>query len=209
MTAPRIVIFAKAPIPGRVKTRLIPALGAEGAARLAASMLERTLAAAAGSSLSLELCCDPAPDHPDWSGLAAGVERSWQGEGDLGARLARAAERVTGEGAPVLLIGSDCPRLDADLLRAAAFSLADRDAVIHPAADGGYALLGLSRFHPSLFTDMAWSTAAVAEETVRRIGALGWSLRVGETLHDVDEPRDLAHLDEAMAAEVCRSAKPR
>lgn len=184
----RVVIFAKAPVPGRVKTRLVPALGAEGAAALAAEMLERTIAEALASVCDVELCGDPDPAGW-WHGPA--VTFSAQGEGDLGERLARAAKRALRRG-PVLLIGSDCPALDRQRLREAAVALASDDAVIHPAEDGGYALLGLRAFDASIFEGMEWSTPSVAAETRARIAALGWSLREGETLRDVDEPADLA-----------------
>ena len=181
----RIVIFAKAPLPGRVKTRLIPALGPEGAARLAAGMLARTIEEALATGLDVELCGDPDP-----AGWYQGppVAVSTQGQGDLGARLARAASRAQ----PLLLIGADCPALDRGRLRTAAAALETHDAVIHPAEDGGYVLLGLRRFHAALFEGIAWSTPAVAAQTVARIEALGWTLDLRETLADVDEPDDLA-----------------
>ena len=182
----RIVVFAKEPVPGRVKTRLIPALGAEGAARLAAQMLERTVEEAQATGLGVELCGEP--DAAAW--FEGGVAKSAQGEGDLGQRLARAARRVLDE-EPLLLIGADCPALGRRRLRAAADSLAVHDAVIHPAEDGGYVLLGLTRFDPSLFESIAWSTAAVGADTMARIEALGWTLDRRETLADVDEPADL------------------
>jgi rSAM/selenodomain-associated transferase 1 len=181
----RIVIFAKAPVAGRVKTRLIPALGVEGAAELAARMLERTIGEALATGLEVELCGEP--DPAGWYDGPA-VSLAAQGGGGLGERLARAAERVAG---PVLLIGADCPELDRDRLGKAAEALEDHDCVIHPAQDGGYVLLGLRRPHSSLFEGIEWSTGSVARETIARIEALGWSLLVGETLRDVDEPADL------------------
>jgi hypothetical protein len=183
----RIVVFAKQPVPGGVKTRLIPALGAEGAARLAGQMLDHAVSEALATGFAVELCGEP--DAASWfDGPAA---KTAQGEGDLGRRLARAAERVLAE-EPVLLLGADCPALDRRRLRAAAEALAGHDAVIHPAEDGGYVLLGLARFDPSLFEGIAWSTASVAAATIARIETLGWSLDVRETLADVDEPGDLA-----------------
>jgi rSAM/selenodomain-associated transferase 1 len=182
----RIVIFAKQPVPGRVKTRLIPALGAQGAARLASEMLETTVEEALATGLGVELCGEP--DAASW--FKGDVMKTAQGEGDLGQRLTRAARRVLDE-EPLLLIGADCPALDCRRLRAAADSLASRDAVIHPAEDGGYVLLGLVRFDASLFEGMAWSTATVGADTIARIEARGWSLDVRETLADVDVPADL------------------
>lgn len=197
MSATRIVVFAKAPQPGRVKTRLIPALGAEGAAALAAHMLAHTLGVAIEAGLGgVELCASPAPDDPAWQGIAlpAAVCGSAQGEGDLGARMAGAARRVLAAGDRVLLIGTDCPALDAGCLRAAADVLDAAEAVIVPSFDGGYVLLGLRRFDPTLFADIAWSTSSVAAMTLARLRALGWTHCVLPALHDIDVPDDLVHL---------------
>ena len=106
-----------------------------------------------------------------------------------GAGLAKAFPLLAEE--PVLLIGTDCPALHRERLAASTESLAAHDAVIHPAEDGGYVLLGLRRFEPSLFAGIAWSAPSVCDETLRRIAALGWSVDVRETLADVDEPADL------------------
>ena len=111
---PRLVIFAKAPQPGAVKTRLIPALGAEGAAALARSMLAHTLQEALAAGVGpVELCMNPAPGDIAWQGvdLPDAVIRMAQGEGDLGERMARAVHRVTTQQRPVLLMGADCPGL--------------------------------------------------------------------------------------------------
>lgn len=199
MSRTRIVIFAKAPVPGRAKTRLIPALGEIGAARLAQRMLLRTVDEAVAAGLAIpELCATPHPHDPDWAPFlpAARIRCTDQGEGDLGERLARAARRVLLLGERLLLIGTDCPALDRHKLRAAAAALADHDAVIHPAADGGYVLLGLRRFDPSLFEGIAWSGPTVGADTIGRIGALGWTLWTGETLSDIDEPADLAFAED-------------
>lgn len=197
MSATRIVVFAKAPRPGEVKTRLIPALGARGAAALAANMLAHTLAMAAGAGLGeVELCASPPPDDAAWQGVAlpTAVRRTAQGEGDLGARMAGAARRVLAAGERVLLIGTDCPGLDADVLGAAARALDEAEAVLVPSCDGGYVLLGLRRFDPTLFADIAWSTPSVAEVTRARLSALGWPCRTLPALRDIDLPEDLAHL---------------
>lgn len=183
----RIVIFAKAPVPGQVKTRLIPALGPDGAAALAGRMLADTCReAVAARTGAVELCLSGSLES-----IPQGVELSRQGGGDLGKRLARAAERVIGGGEPVIFIGTDCPGLDASRLKQASAELERNDAVIHPTFDGGYALLGLRRYDPSILNGIEWSTSTVAADTVARISALGWSLHVGETLLDIDEPEDL------------------
>jgi uncharacterized protein len=201
---PRLVIFAKAPQAGLAKTRLIPALGAEGAAALARRMLEQTmhqaLAACAGR---VELCMSPAPADPAWQGMALpeAVARTAQGEGDLGQRMARAVQRVTTEQhQPLLLMGADCPGLSAAHLSEAAEQLAQHDAVLLPVADGGYVLIGLKAPCPELFTRMPWSTSAVAAETLRRMAALGLRVWQGPQLQDIDEAADLAHLPAGFAS---------
>jgi hypothetical protein len=196
---PRLVVFAKAPLAGLAKTRLIPALGAEGAARLARCMLDHALAQAMQAQVGpVELCMSPGPEDAAWQGaeLPEGVLCTEQGEGDLGERMARAVHRVTTkpQGRPILLMGTDCPGLTAEIIRDAAAQLEQHDAVLVPVADGGYVLLGLRADCPEIFRDMAWSTPVVAAETLRRLAALGLSVWLGPTLHDIDEPADRIHL---------------
>lgn len=193
----RTVVVAKAPLPGFAKTRLIPALGAQGAARLAQRMLHHTLHTAQAAQLGpVELCAAPGPADPAWQGLDLPTDIDWsaQGEGDLGARMARAVQRTLARGQAVLLIGTDCPAIDAHLLHAAACALTDHNASIVPTADGGYALLGLRRFDTQLFDAIPWSTNAVAALTLQRIRELNWQVKVHPTLHDIDEPADLQWL---------------
>lgn len=193
----RIIIFAKAPLPGFAKTRLIPALGAQGAADLAKRMLAHTLREALAAKIgTVEICVTPAVVDQAWRSfyIPDAVQWSDQGEGDLGARLARASRRIIEMGESVLLIGTDCPQLDAAHLRRAASSLLHNDATLFPTVDGGFALLGLNRFHPFLFKDIEWSTDAVAFGTLCRLGQLGWTVRSNPMLHDIDEPADLKWL---------------
>src|SRR3989338_3799622 len=175
----RIIVFAKAPQAGFAKTRLIPVLGPAGAARLALRMLLRTLDSAVSAAIGpVELCATPEIVSTAWLGvdIAQEIEISAQGGGDLGARLARATQRALEYDEAVLLIGTDCVEMSAQLLREAAVALKHKDAVIYPAADGGYALLGLTEFHSSLFSNIAFITDSVAAETVARIRQFGWSL---------------------------------
>lgn len=197
MRRARIVIIAKAPIGGFAKTRLIPALGRDGTARLARRMLEHAAHTALHADVGpVELCVTPSPADPVWTTLGLPERLAWsaQGDGDLGMRMARAASRATDGGKEVILIGTDCPGLTAQHLRDAAAALAHHDAAIVPTVDGGYALLALRRFHPSLFEHMPWSTDGVAFETLCRIGRLGWHASTARPLHDIDEPADLAWL---------------
>lgn len=196
--SPRLVIFAKAPQAGNVKTRLIPALGAQGASALAQRMLAHGLQQALQSNAGpVELCMSPPPGDGAWDNVAipAAVLRSAQGEGDLGERMARAVRRVTVESAqPVLLMGSDCPALTAAVIQEAAHQFQTHDALLVPVADGGYVLIGLKSPCPTLFDHMPWSTASVAAETLARMAALSFKVWRGPLLHDIDEPADLAHL---------------
>jgi rSAM/selenodomain-associated transferase 1 len=169
-------------------------------------MLKSTVGEALATGLAVELCGEP--DAAEWHEERAGLQLTPQGEGELGERLAGAAERVLGE-EPVLLVGADCPELDRCRLHRAAEALDDHDAVIHPALDGGYALLGLRRFDRSVFEGIGWSTRIVAAQTMARIEALGWSLHVGETLRDVDEPEDLTQLRHAELVSASRVDAPR
>lgn len=208
MRATRIIVFARAPIAGEVKTRLIPALGAAGAARLANIMLAQTLRAAIDSAVGpVELCLSgggpawqPAPGT-----VPEGVCLTAQGEGDLGLRMGRAAARALGQGERALLIGTDCPGLGPDVLRHAARALERDDAVLLPVLDGGYTLLGLNRYHASLFRDIPWSTPVVAAMSLARLQALGWSVAQLPRSVDIDRPEDLVHLPAAWGFSACAS----
>lgn len=190
----RIVIFAKAPVAYQAKTRLIPALGADGAAQLAKKLLSHTLQQAIAANIgAVELCVSPSIGHPVWQTLdrPAKIHYSEQGEGDLGERMARAASRVCNQGEAIILIGTDCPALNSSVLQEAAAALQQHHACMVPVSDGGYALLGLNQFHASLFQQIPWSTSAVAPLTQQRIAAQNWRLQTLSTLHDIDEPQDL------------------
>lgn len=200
MNPVRIVIIAKAPIAGFAKTRLIPALGAQRAAELARQMLRHTVTIALAAQLDgVELCVTPDAADPSWANLDLPQALQWsaQGEGDLGMRMARAARRCVDRSKSVLLIGTDCPDLTADVLKSAATALNDHDAAMIPTYDGGYALLGLTRFDASLFSNIPWSTNRVAAMTLDRMRQLGWRAQVLATRHDIDEPDDLQWLPQS------------
>ena len=190
-----IAILAKAPIPGFAKTRLIPALGEAGAAALQARLTERAVAAATAAGTGpVTLWAAPDARHPAFVELAArfGASLAGQAEGDLGARMLAALAAVNG---PALVIGTDCPVLTAEHLRAAADVLRKgTDVAVIPAEDGGYALIGMRAPYPELFADMGWSSAGVMDETRRRLAQLGLTWREPATLWDVDVPEDLARL---------------
>jgi len=189
--------MAKAPLAGFAKTRLIPALGAAGAAALANRLLQHALGAALQARLGpVDLCCAPDRHHPllQQHATQPGLALSDQGDGDLGERMSRAFDRWWPLAHRVLMTGTDAPALDAQVLQRAAKALDAADAVFVPAADGGYALVGLRRPAPSLFTGVAWSTASVMATTRRHLAAAGLRHAELDTLPDIDEAADLVHL---------------
>lgn len=191
-----IAIFAKAPIPGYAKTRLVPALGEEAAAALQGRFTERTLATASACGLGpVSLWCAPDISHPFFQACREtyGVNLHDQVGGDLGARMLRAFEAA--DPRPLILIGTDCPTLAAGHLRVCAERLvAGEDAVFLPAEDGGYVLVGLRRARPQLFSGIPWGTSGVMARTRDRLRAAGLRWSEPATLWDVDDARDLARL---------------
>lgn len=194
----RLLIFAKAPEPGGVKTRLARVLGAVGAASLSRGLLIDTLERFAGASLApIELWCWPNRAHPLFRALEQrfGVSRHTQVGTDLGERMGLAARSALARGASgVLLLGTDCPALEPSHLHAALGALATHDAVLGPVEDGGYALLGLKRDEPLLFEAIPWGGAGVAALTRLRLQRLGWSWWELPLLWDLDRPEDLARI---------------
>jgi uncharacterized protein len=192
-----VAVLAKAPLPGFAKTRLIPALGADGAASLQARLVERAVATACAAVIGpVTLWATPDESHPLFQAIGAhlGVALARQGDGDLGARMLAA---IAAANAPALVIGTDCPALTLDHLRAAADVLrGGGDAVVIPTEDGGYALIGMRAPAHALFSDMHWNAPGVMDETRRRLRALGLTWQEPVTLWDVDLPEDLERLRE-------------
>lgn len=191
---PAIAILAKAPVSGYAKTRLIPALGADGAAALQARMIERTVKAATSVGLGpTALWAAPDESHPLFRSMNArfGIALHRQPDGDLGARLHAA---IAHSRRPTLAIGTDCPALDADHLHRASATLRNYDAVVIPAEDGGYVLIGMREPQPSLFEGMQWSTDRVMDETRQRLRDLNLRWRELPTLWDVDRPEDVERM---------------
>ena len=192
-----IAIFAKAPVPGYAKTRLIPALGAEGAAALQATMIRRAVETACAAGLArVTLWCSPDPSHQVFAELAHqhGVELRQQFPGGLGARML-AAFRAQPAQRPLLLFGTDGPALQPDHLLTCAQSLyRSDDATFLPTEDGGYLLVGLRRAAPTIFAGIAWSTPAVMAQTRRRLATAGLRWSEPAMLWDVDTPDDLKRL---------------
>lgn len=196
-----ILVFAKAPIAGAAKTRLIPLLGAEAAAALQSRLLRHALATAssAGPAL-LELWCSPDTSHPALidAAQACGATLHPQQGDDLGARMCNAFSSAMRRAARVICIGTDCPALRIEHLHDAAAALrAGNDAVFVPAEDGGYTLIGLNRDEPRLFDGIAWSTEHVMQQTRERAQACALRWHELETLWDVDRPEDWHRLQQS------------
>ena len=189
-----LIVFARAPEPGRVKTRLAPLLGERGAATLHARLVERTLRTArAAGFVPVLLYCLPGTQGEFFERMKQryGVRLRAQGRGDLGERMHRALRRHPG----AVLIGSDCPALQPADLRAAAHALqSGADAVFAPAEDGGYALVGLRRAARAVFDRVEWGGAKVMAQTRRNLRRLRWHWRELRTVWDVDRPEDVLRL---------------
>lgn len=191
----RLIIFTRYPRPGLTKTRLIPVLGPEGAARLQAEMTGRVVLQARrlAPEIDLEIRHDGGSTEAMGRWLGTDLIYRPQGEGDVGRRMARALGAALDEGAPaVVLIGTDCPGVTPVLLDAAFDALQNHDLVLGPAADGGYFLVGLTRQAPALFEDMTWGHDRVLRKTMARADRLGLRKTLMDTLVDVDRPEDLA-----------------
>lgn len=191
-----IAIFARAPVPGAAKTRLIPRIGPDGAAALHASLVRKAVHTARASAVGpVTLWCAPDTTHPFFEDVARqfGVALRPQADGDLGDRML-AAFRAH-EPAPLLLIGTDCPAMTPEHLKRAAGDLKDgADAVFLPAEDGGYALVGLRRPIVEIFRAMPWGGDAVMARTRERLARVGAAWTEPATVWDVDRPEDLDRL---------------
>jgi uncharacterized protein len=204
--AVRIAVFAKAPIAGEVKTRLAALLGADGAAGLQAGLVRHALSTAMQARVgALELWCAPDASHPFFERCARefGASLKRQEGADLGERMRRAFDASFAAGAALIIIGADCPALRSTDLEEAAAQLRAHDAVIAPAEDGGYVLVGLARAAPMLFDGIAWGTSAVMGETRSKLAQAGVRWKELATFWDVDRPEDYARLQrEGLLAEV-------
>jgi uncharacterized protein len=193
-----LLIMAKAPVAGAVKTRLVPSLGKEGAARLHQRLVERTLQTALKCGLKpIELCCAPSCEHPFFQSCARrfGVALAEQGKGDLGERMYRTLLRAIERHGAAVLIGTDCPSLTANHVQAAARALClGHDAVFSPAEDGGYVLIGVRRVSRRLFDAIAWGTGTVMATTRERLQELRLRWTELPTRWDVDRPEDYERL---------------
>jgi len=194
----RILVFAKEPDPGRVMTRLIPLLGAQAAARLHARFVHNTLNTTCGAGLApVELWCSPSIETAFFQDCMQrfDITLQLQATGDLGLRMHHATSDALGRGTSAVLVGTDCPGLCAADLDAALDALArGAGAVLGPARDGGYYLVGLSQPLPHLFDGLAWGTASIFADTVTRLEDRGIDYQCLAERDDVDTPEDYQRL---------------
>ncbi len=193
---PILIIFGRYPEAGRSKTRLIPALGASGAARLHEDMTRHTLRTAAGLARDY-----PVRVEVHFTGGDEGLMRQVfggdfpyrpQAAGDLGQKMQAALEGALSRGAKrAVVIGTDCPDLTTLILRQAFEALETRELVLGPAHDGGYFLIGCRRVWPELFADIPWGTDEVWARTLAAARGAGLTPHILEPLPDVDRPEDL------------------
>jgi rSAM/selenodomain-associated transferase 1 len=190
-----LLVFGREPCEGSVKTRLIPAIGAAAATRVYRALLQQALVAGATATAdtrTLYLDRKISTSTVASDAIRLGFSIGYQAFGDLGARMAAAMERHHQTAQSVVLIGSDCPAYSDQYIDAAFDALQHADAVIGPASDGGYVLIGLGRFEPELFRAIRWGSHEVLAQTRERLRQLNWVWQELETLDDLDRPQDLA-----------------
>jgi rSAM/selenodomain-associated transferase 1 len=189
-----VLVFARDPDAGPVKTRLAATIG-DAAARTAYRRLAETVwRGLEHPRLERRLWVAPAASVASMAAWLCGADAVLgQPEADLGARLDAAFAEAFAHGAPwAAAVGTDAPTLDATMVLRAGAALDEHDAAIVPALDGGYALLALARPAPELFGAMPWSTPRLLEATLARVAELGWSAAVLTAVRDVDDAADLA-----------------
>lgn len=197
-----VIVFARAPAAGQVKTRLAAVLGDTAALEIYRDLGARALGAARGvADCAITVAFTPAGSARalrDWLG---DVTLEAQPDGDLGERLhAAITARFTAGARKVVVIGTDCPALDARGITAAFDSLGEADVVFGPASDGGYYLVGLTRPCAGLFQDVPWSAADTLARSLARAAALGLRAALLPPLDDVDTAADLRRWRESSGA---------
>lgn len=194
MTKSALLVFTRAPVPGQTKTRLIPLLGAQGAAEFHQSVLQSTLAEVNTSDFgTVEIWCTTEKDHPflKQCGLDYSCAIKIQQGNDLGERMHHATETALAGNAFVVIIGSDCPAITTEILNQSYQHLSNgKDAVLGPAKDGGYYLIGLKKPNSLIFQDITWGEANVAERTRQNFASLKLDYVELEELDDIDTPED-------------------
>jgi len=186
-----VIVFARSPLAGQVKTRLVPRLGAERAARLHLQLISTAVRTAQHAR------CGPVELHATQfhSSLVMGVPVRLQHGRDLGERMHHALRGALRRHRRAILVGSDCPSLTpTDLRRAARWLQGGADVVLAPAEDGGYALIGARRIAPQVFAGVPWGSAEVLAQTEANLRRARLDFRLLRTVWDVDRPADLERL---------------
>jgi len=206
----RLLVLSKAPDPGLVKTRLIPVIGATGAAELYEDLLCSSLETAVNAGLCpVELWCSPGMTHPFFQQCRQrfGVELHEQTRGDLGHRMSHALESASRFSQSLVLIGADCPALSVgDLEEAFALLGQGTDVVLGPAEDGGYYLIGMRGLYPFVFHDVPWSTSTVLELTKTRLSSQQVKWQCLALHRDLDTPDDYRAWQESSVKTQARQA---
>lgn len=186
-----LIVFTRNPVPGRVKTRLAAETGPETALKVYQVLREYT--AAVTQTCSADRAAFYSDEIPDADCFLEGETLAFLQEGnDLGERMLHAFERGFAEGfTHIALIGTDCPDLQREVLEQAFASLEKGDAVIGPAKDGGFYLIGLNKSRPELFLGRSWSHGKVLQETIDRLNEHGASFELLPQLQDIDTLEDL------------------
>ena len=192
MNEPWILLFAKAPISGMVKTRLAAGVGPDRALEIYRALAERQMDSLRRSGLPIFVWTTPPGSEADVASWLLGAkEVRLQPDGDLGARMSHACEHAFANGAPgAILVGTDCPDLDASCIAALAEIVKQGRFALQPALDGGYVAFGLPQRFPQAFETMAWSTDTVLTETVSRLRGQGIEPDLFDTLSDIDTVDD-------------------
>ncbi|MBD2613389.1 MAG: glycosyltransferase [Nostoc sp. GBBB01] len=202
----RLIIFTRYPEPGKTKTRLIPVLGSVGAANLQRQMTEHTILQVKqlqkAIDISVEIWFSDGDLQLMQKWLGSDLVYQPQGEGDLGLRMARSLLQAFQSGAEkAIIIGTDCPGLNAEILATAFDKLRTFDLVLGPALDGGYYLIGLRQLIPELFANIEWGTANVFQKTVEIAQKVNLSYVNLVSLADVDRPEDLSIWQQSFVTE--------
>jgi rSAM/selenodomain-associated transferase 1 len=210
-----VLIFAKAPVSGSVKTRLIPAIGADKAAVLQKLFIAEKIKSCMRANIgSVQLWCTPDTSHPTFQGATVDYEITLhkQADGDLGYRMFDACIQALEVSDNVILIGTDCPGIDETYLKQAQQALInDHDVVLGPAQDGGYVLIGfrkgVRKFIGEIFADITWGTSTVLAQTRQKLVQQGLHWKELPVRVDIDRPGDLTHLDSVVYADVLTNTK--
>jgi uncharacterized protein len=187
-----LIVFVKNAVPGAVKTRLAQKIGNNRAYEIYNRLLKITAKEAERASVKRQVWySDAVAEEDDFP--ASHFEKFVQSEGDLGERMSHAISMAFNSGnGRAVIIGSDCPDLTSGLIMEAFELLGKHDAVIGPSEDGGYYLLGLSRFSDALFNDISWSTSDVLKQTIQKLEDIGFKYSLLPVLNDIDTAEDLA-----------------